>query len=80
MPKMKVLSGKEIVWFFERYGFVITSQKGSHIQMKRRTVHGNQPVTVPNHKTVRKGTQKFLITLAIKYSLEQEAGDFFYTK
>ncbi len=80
MHKMKVLSGQEIVRFFERHGFVIVSQKGSHIRMKRKTVLGDQSVMVPNHQTLKKGTQKSLVTLAIRYSLEQEARDFFYTK
>lgn len=80
MPKMKVLSGMDTVRFFEQNGFVIIAQKGSHIQMKRKTQYGNQSITIPNHKTLRKGTQRFIITLAIKYSLEQESRDFFYTK
>ena len=35
MPKLKVLSGKDIIKIFEKLGFIIAGQKGSHIKLKR---------------------------------------------
>lgn len=51
-PKLPNLSGKEIVRRFEKLGFILVRQKGSHIMM-RKDSHG---CVVPNHKEVKKGT------------------------
>jgi len=52
MPKFPGLSGSEIVRAFEKLGFVIARQSGSHIVMKR----AGQGCVIPNHKEVKIGT------------------------
>lgn len=52
MPKLPVLSGREVVRGLNRLGFKQVSQSGSHIKLRRRTA----TVIVPNHREVRKGT------------------------
>lgn len=52
MPKLPVLSGRDVVRGLNRLGFVQVSQSGSHIKLRRRTA----TVIVPNHREVRRGT------------------------
>ena len=56
------LSGRETVAVFEKFGWRVARQKGSHIIM----VKSGQLVTlsVPNHKEVAKGTLRSLIRAA----------------
>ncbi|MBN8636179.1 MAG: type II toxin-antitoxin system HicA family toxin [Anaerolineae bacterium] len=35
MPKLKCLSGKELIKILERFGFEVISQKGSHVRLQR---------------------------------------------
>ena len=56
MPKLPVLSGKEVVKVLSKAGFQIARQKGSHIILTKMTEHGKKGVVVPNHKEVDKGT------------------------
>lgn len=45
MPKLKRLSGKDIIVFCEQYGFKISRQKGSHINLARIVSENKQVVT-----------------------------------
>jgi len=50
MPKLKVLSGPDIVEILKQFGFIIAAQRGSHVKLKRIEQGENQTVTVPNHQ------------------------------
>ncbi|OWP55340.1 MAG: hypothetical protein B2I17_10110 [Thermoplasmatales archaeon B_DKE] len=52
MPKLPVVSGKEVVKVLSKLGFRLTQQSGSHMKMRRDGQH----ITVPNHSTLKKGT------------------------
>ena len=57
------LSGKEMIRLYERHGWVILRQKGSHVQMGR----GSERETVPLHGELKKGLEnKLLKRLGIK--------------
>jgi predicted RNA binding protein YcfA (HicA-like mRNA interferase family) len=57
MGKLSSLSAKKVIKAFERAGFSIISQKGSHIKMRRTLLNGfTQTIIVPNHKVVKEGT------------------------
>ena len=56
MPKTPQVSGKELVKVLRGIGFTVVSQKGSHIKMKQTSHGSTKTVTVPNHKTIKKGT------------------------
>ncbi|OKH32272.1 hypothetical protein NIES2119_26715 [[Phormidium ambiguum] IAM M-71] len=49
MPKLKRLSGAEVVEIFANFGFQIYSQKGSHIKLRCQGIAGKETLTVPNH-------------------------------
>jgi predicted RNA binding protein YcfA (HicA-like mRNA interferase family) len=51
MPKLKVLSGEDIIKILKTFGFLISGQKGSHIKLTRLLKHDlKQSITIPNHK------------------------------
>ena len=52
MPNLPHLSGAEVVRAFERLGFLVSRQRGSHIMMRR----GASGCVVPNHREVKIGT------------------------
>jgi predicted RNA binding protein YcfA (HicA-like mRNA interferase family) len=54
-PKLPVVSADELVKALEKFGYVAVRQKGSHIRMRHSTDPNRQPLTVPRHKSVRKG-------------------------
>jgi predicted RNA binding protein YcfA (HicA-like mRNA interferase family) len=35
MPKLKIVSGKEVIEIFKIFGFEIYGQKGSHVKLRR---------------------------------------------
>jgi predicted RNA binding protein YcfA (HicA-like mRNA interferase family) len=62
MPQLPVMSGREVVRAFEKHGWEVARQRGSHIIM----VKGGQNVTlsIPDHKEVARGTLRSLIRSA----------------
>ena len=59
MPKLRRLSGPGVIRVFERFGFLVFSQKGSHVKLKRITESGEQQtLTIPNHNQLDAGTCK----------------------
>jgi len=60
MPKLSPISGKDLVKLLARNGFILISQKGSHIKLRRdKTV-----IIVPNHREIRKGTLNNILKIA----------------
>jgi len=47
-PKLPVVSGRELVKFFEKQGFDKARQRGSHIIMEKAGV--NRSVVIPEHR------------------------------
>lgn len=80
MPKLKVLSGKEIIALLETFGFSILDQQGSHVKMRRVLHDQKQTLTIPNHKEIDVGTLKAIYRQASKYISESELYEVFYSK
>lgn len=81
MPKLKMLSGKDIVAILQGNGFFVAGQKGSHIKLKRMLTNGvTQTLTVPNHDELDKGTLKAIYNQALKYISEENLRQHFYTE
>ena len=62
MPKLRVLSGRQVCSILEEHGFIKVRQKGSHIIM-RRELEGYDSITVPvpDHRELDKGTLNGII-------------------
>lgn len=80
MPKIKILSGKDIVKILESFNFLVVAQKGSHVKLKR-IIENNlkQTLTIPNHQELDKGTIKAIYNQALKYIPENELKKHFYS-
>lgn len=79
MPKLKVLSGKDIVKILESFDFRAVSQKGSHIKLQRANDSHKQILVIPNHPELDRGTIKAIFNQASKYISEQELRSRFYS-
>jgi len=81
MPKLKTLSGEEIIEILKKFGFSILAQKGSHVKLRR--IIGNdlrQTLTIPNHKELDKGTIKAIYSQPSRYISEEELRIHFYSE
>ena len=56
------LSGQELVKILRRVNFVVNRQRGSHIILRREDPHAR--VVVPDHKRLRPGTLRQILTEA----------------
>jgi len=54
-PKLPVLSGDDLVKILEKFGYISVRQKGSHIRLRHATEPQRKPLTVPRHKTLKRG-------------------------
>jgi predicted RNA binding protein YcfA (HicA-like mRNA interferase family) len=59
VSKLPVVSGSECIKALEKIGFVVSRQRGSHISLVRQ--NPSTQLTVPNHKTIAKGTLRTII-------------------
>jgi predicted RNA binding protein YcfA (HicA-like mRNA interferase family) len=59
MSKLPVISGSECIKVLEKIGFAVHRQRGSHITLVRQVP--STQLTVPNHKTIAKGTLRTII-------------------
>lgn len=62
MPSLPVISGTKCVKALGKIGFIVHSQKGSHIILGRDNPKSR--ISVPNHKELDRGTLKAIIRQA----------------
>jgi len=60
MGRLPVVSGSEAVRAFEKVGYVLSHQSGSHLIL-RRSLPPHRLLSVPNHKELSKGLLRALI-------------------
>jgi predicted RNA binding protein YcfA (HicA-like mRNA interferase family) len=80
MPRLRQLSGSDIVAILAQFGFTIHSQKGSHIKLRRVSETGNETLIIPNHKRLDMGTCRGILRQASQYVSEDELAQYFYTE
>ncbi len=81
MPKLKVLSGEDVIKIFKSFGFAIAVQRGSHVKLVRIIQENEkQPITIPNHYEIDRGTLKAIIRQAARYIPEEELKKHFYSE
>ena len=73
MPKLPVLSGKEVIKALSKIGFEHVRTKGSHAILNKQTDKGKVTIPVPLHKELAKGTLKSIMNRA-ELSLEELLG------
>ena len=81
MPKLKTLSGKEVLDIFLSLGFEVASQRGSHVKLRRILPNGSrQTLTIPNHAELDRGTLHAIHRQALRYIPESELNPHFYSE
>ena len=81
MPRLKRLSGKEVVRIFHRLGFVAEDQRGSHIKLRRLAPDGSrQTLTIPDHAEIDTGTLRAIYRQALRYVPKGELHPHFYAE
>jgi len=79
MPKLRVLSGREVVKILSRFGFKVISQRGSHVKLRRILSDGTkQTLTIPLHEELDRGTLRAIYRQALRYIPEKDLKPHFY--
>jgi predicted RNA binding protein YcfA (HicA-like mRNA interferase family) len=80
MPKLKTLSGQDVLRILAKFGFEKVDQEGSHVKIRRQLLAGGrQSLTVPLHDEIDKGTLKAIFRQALRYIPEAEIRPHFYS-
>ena len=58
MSRLPVISGRDLIKILEKSGYYIRDQKGSHVHLRHPV---KSPLTVPDHKTIARGTLRAII-------------------
>jgi predicted RNA binding protein YcfA (HicA-like mRNA interferase family) len=79
MPKLRNLSGKEVLRILKSFGFDEISRRGSHVKLRREVAGGlKQTLTIPNHSELDRGTTRAIYRQALRYVPETELKPHFY--
>jgi len=80
MPKLKRLSGKEIIKIFDEFGFVVISRVGSHVKLRRiKAVGEKQTLIVPDHTELDTGTCRAIYRQATRFIDPDDLRPFFFS-
>ncbi len=81
MPKLRRLSGKDIIKILEGLGFSVVRIRGSHHIMRRVVDGETQTVNVPVHgnQVLAAGMLKRLYRDLQRYTSEDDLESYFYT-
>ena len=80
MPKLRTLSGQDVLKIFAKFGFEVIDQEGSHVKIRRQLLAGGrQSLTIPLHGEIDKGTLKAIFRQALRYIPEGDLHPHFHT-
>ena len=80
-PKLKRLSGDDLLRIFKQFGFVFHTQKGSHVKLRRFSVtQEKQTLTIPMHRELDTGTLRAILRQASRYIEESQLVPHFYSE
>ena len=80
MPRLRRMSGAEVISVFQRFGFEIVSARGSHTKLRRFVGDLKQTLTVPIHSELDTGTLRAIIRHATAYIPESELIPYFWAR
>lgn len=81
MPKLRRLSGSDVIKILESFGFEVIRIKGSHHKLRRVVDEQKQTLIIAVHanKSVPVGTLRAIYRQACAYIPEDELESHFYT-
>jgi len=68
LPKFPVVSGFHLVKILNSLGYLVLRQRGSHIQMVKKTDAGEHRITIPLHDEIAKGTLHDIVTKVAEWN------------
>jgi predicted RNA binding protein YcfA (HicA-like mRNA interferase family) len=81
MPKLRRLTGAEVVGILGHFGFMLHAQRGSHVKLRRVLPDGTaQTLTVPAHHELDTGTCRAILRQAARFVPARHLRRHFYTK
>ena len=81
MPRLRRLSGDEVVGILLRHGFSVHSQRGSHVKLRRVAASGAvQVLTIPRHREMDVGTLQAIFRQACRFIPEDTLRSGFYAE
>lgn len=79
-PKLKRLSGKELLSILSKFGFSVHSQRGSHVKLRRTLSSGEiQSLTTGIHDELDIGTLRAIFRQASRFIPEDQLRKEFYS-
>ena len=80
MPRLRRLSGDQIIGIFISFGFRVSTQRGSHVKLRRVTADGRvQTLTIPRHREMDIGTLQAIYRQASRFIPREQLRVEFYT-
>ena len=80
-PRLRRLSGSEVITILGRFGFEVLSQRGSHVKLRRIGKGGEkETLTIPAHDELDPGTLHGVFRQAGRYVTEEELRPHFYAE
>jgi len=61
LPKLRILSGKDVCSILAQHGFQEVRRRGSHVVMQKKLPQTTITVPVPDHKEICIGTLQSII-------------------
>jgi predicted RNA binding protein YcfA (HicA-like mRNA interferase family) len=78
-PRLRRLSGKDVVRTLGLFGFEIAKQPGSHVKLRRQIGEAVQVLTIPVHRELDTGTLRAIFRQACRYVAEQDLRRHFFS-
>jgi predicted RNA binding protein YcfA (HicA-like mRNA interferase family) len=78
VPRLRRLSGLEVVGILRRFGFEVVSQRGSHIKLRREGPTARQTLTIPAHPELDSGTLRAIVRQVARFIPEDDLRQHFY--
>ena len=79
MPKLKALSGEDLIEIFGNFGFVVVGQRGSHVKLKKSAKDVAQTLTIPLYKELDRGTLRVIYRQAQRFISQEQLRGYFYS-
>ena len=80
MPKLKSLTGDDVIRILSWFNFEVVSQRGSHAKLRRVLSDGTkQTLTIPRHEDIDRGTLRAVFRQALRYIPEEQLRSHFYS-
>lgn len=81
MPKLRRLSGDEVITILGQFGFQVHAQRGSHVKLRRVVSAGErQTLTLPRHRELDRGTLRAILRQASRFVPGEQLSPYFYTE